>query len=44
MNIFPIQTVSDYEAALARIDSFMDAELNTPEGLAEKNILAPITA
>jgi HTH-type transcriptional regulator/antitoxin HigA len=32
MNIFPIRTDADYEAALARIDSLMDAKLNTPEG------------
>ncbi len=32
MNIFPIRTDADYEAALARIDSLMDAELDTPEG------------
>ncbi len=32
MNISPIRTDADYEAALTRIDSLMDAELDTPEG------------
>jgi len=32
MNIFPIRSDADYEVALARIDSLMDAELNTSEG------------
>ncbi|WP_415894943.1 helix-turn-helix domain-containing protein [Neptuniibacter sp. PT34_22] len=32
MNIKPIKTEADYEAALTRIGDLMDAELNTPEG------------
>jgi len=32
MNIKPIKTKQDYEAALASIMSLMDAELDTPEG------------
>jgi HTH-type transcriptional regulator / antitoxin HigA len=32
MNIFPIKNDNDYQAALAEIDKFMDAELNTSEG------------
>jgi HTH-type transcriptional regulator/antitoxin HigA len=32
MNIFPIRTEADYDAALARIELLMNAELNTPEG------------
>jgi HTH-type transcriptional regulator/antitoxin HigA len=32
MNIFPIKTESDYDAALARIDELMNAEFETPEG------------
>lgn len=32
MNIFPIRTEDDYDAALARIDELMNAELETPEG------------
>jgi HTH-type transcriptional regulator/antitoxin HigA len=32
MNIFPIRTESDYDAALARIDELMNAEFGTPEG------------
>jgi HTH-type transcriptional regulator/antitoxin HigA len=32
MNIKPIKTEQDYEAALERIILLMDAELNTPEG------------
>jgi HTH-type transcriptional regulator/antitoxin HigA len=32
MNIFPIRTEADYEAALARIELLMDTEFNTPEG------------
>ena len=32
MNIKPIKTEDDYEAALARIGELMDAELNTAEG------------
>jgi len=30
--IKPIRTEADYEAALARIDTLMDAEAGTPEG------------
>ncbi len=32
MNIKPIRNDEDYEAALHRIESLMDAKLNTPEG------------
>ncbi len=32
MNIKPIKTEDDYEAALERIAAIMDAELDTPEG------------
>ena len=32
MDIRPIRTEQDYEAALARVDELMDAELGTPEG------------
>ena len=32
MNIFPIKTEADYQAALAEIETLMDAEMNTPEG------------
>jgi len=32
MEIKPIRTEQDYEAALARVDELMDAELGTPEG------------
>lgn len=28
----PIRTEKDYEAALARVDELMDAELGSPEG------------
>ena len=31
-NIKPIRTETDYEAALAHIDTLMDAEPGTPEG------------
>jgi HTH-type transcriptional regulator/antitoxin HigA len=32
MNIFPIRTEEDYDAALARIDTLMNADMGTPEG------------
>lgn len=32
MNIMPIRTESDYDAALARIDTLMDAQEGMPEG------------
>lgn len=32
MNIFPIRTESDYDAALIRIDALMNAEFGTQEG------------
>ncbi len=32
MNIFPIRTEDDYDAALTRIDVLMNAEPATPEG------------
>lgn len=32
MNITPIKSENDYDAALERIDALMDAELDTPEG------------
>ena len=32
MNILPIKTAADYEAALERINKLMDAERDTPEG------------
>jgi HTH-type transcriptional regulator/antitoxin HigA len=32
MDIRPIKTEADYEAALQTIDQLMDAELDTPEG------------
>lgn len=32
MDINPIKTESDYQAALAEIEQLMDADLNTPEG------------
>ena len=31
-NVKPIRTEKEYEAALARIDELMDAELGSPEG------------
>ena len=32
MDIKPLKTEADYEAALQQIDQLMDAELDTPEG------------
>jgi HTH-type transcriptional regulator/antitoxin HigA len=32
MNINPIKTEADYDAALERIELLMDAEMNSPEG------------
>jgi len=32
MNILPVKTETDYEAALERINALMDAKRNTPEG------------
>ena len=32
MNIFPIRTEEDYDAALARVDLLMNAEMETPQG------------
>ncbi len=32
MNIFPIRTEADYNAALARIELFMNTELNNSRG------------
>ena len=32
MDIKPIRTEQDYEAALARVDELMDAQFGTPEG------------
>src|SRR5207244_9547721 len=32
MDIRPLKTEADYEAALQKIDQLMDAELGTPEG------------
>ncbi len=32
MNIKPIKTETDYEAALREIDRLMDAKLDTPKG------------
>jgi HTH-type transcriptional regulator/antitoxin HigA len=32
MNILPIKTAADYEAALERINKLMDAERDSPEG------------
>ncbi len=32
MNILPITTAADYEAALERVGELMDAERNTPKG------------
>ncbi len=32
MDIRPIKTDADYEAALARVDALMDAQLDAPEG------------
>ena len=32
MNIKPVKCEADYEAALARVDDLMDAELDTPQG------------
>jgi HTH-type transcriptional regulator/antitoxin HigA len=32
MDIKPIKTETDYDAALERIDMLMDAEMDTPEG------------
>ncbi len=32
MDIHPIKTEADYQAALRRVDALMQAELNTPEG------------
>lgn len=32
MNIKPIKCEADYDAALARVDKLMDAELDTPQG------------
>lgn len=41
MNIRPIKTKKDYEAALDRIDELWDAKANTPEG-DELDILATL--
>jgi HTH-type transcriptional regulator/antitoxin HigA len=32
MDIKPIKNEADYDAALARIEMLMDAEIDTPEG------------
>ena len=32
MNIKPVKCEADYDAALARVDELMDAELDTPQG------------
>ena len=32
MDIHPIKTEADYQAALRRVDALMQAQLNTPEG------------
>jgi HTH-type transcriptional regulator/antitoxin HigA len=32
MNIYPIKTESDYHAALAEIETLMNAQMNTPDG------------
>ena len=32
MDIRPIRTEADYQAALRRVDALLDAQLNTPEG------------
>ena len=32
MDIHPIKTEADYQAALRRVDTLMQAQLNTPEG------------
>lgn len=32
MTIFPIRTQDDYDRALARIDTLMNADMGTPEG------------
>ena len=32
MNIKPVKCEADYDAALARVDDLMDAELDTPQG------------
>lgn len=41
MNIRPIRTESDYEAALVRIEALMDAEAGSPEG-EELDVLATL--
>ena len=41
MNIKPIKTEQDYEAALKRINELMDAEPDTPEG-DELDVLATL--
>lgn len=41
MNIKPIKTEADYDAALSRIDMLMDAEMGTPEG-DELDVLATL--
>jgi HTH-type transcriptional regulator / antitoxin HigA len=41
MNIRPIRTEADYDAALARVETLMDAEADTPEG-EELDVLATL--
>ena len=42
MNIKPIKTEADYEAALERLMALMDAELDSPEG-DELDVLGTLT-
>jgi HTH-type transcriptional regulator / antitoxin HigA len=44
MDIHPIKTEADYQAALQRVDELLDAQPNTPEGDALDLLTTVITA
>jgi len=44
MDIYPIKTEADYQAALLRIEELLDAQPNTPEGDALDLLTTVITA
>ena len=44
MNIHPIKTEADYQAALLRVEALLDAQPNTPEGDALDLLTTLITA
>jgi len=44
MDIHPIKTEADYQAALLRVDKLLDAQPNTPEGDALDLLTTVITA